>query len=55
MLETPKVLSTLNSENLNECNNGQSAGNQNNKVITFITSRIPQRLYVLHQTELSVC
>ena len=30
MLETPKVLSTLNSENLNECNNGQSAGNQNN-------------------------
>lgn len=40
MLGTPKVLSTLNSENLNECNNGQSAGNQNNRVITFITSRI---------------
>ena len=30
MLETPKVLSTFNSENLNECNNGKSAGNQNN-------------------------
>jgi hypothetical protein len=29
MLETPKVLSTYNSKNLNECNNGQSAGNQN--------------------------
>ena len=29
MLETPKALSTLNSENLNGCDNGQSAGNQN--------------------------
>jgi len=30
MLGTPKALSTLNSENLNGCNKGQSAGNQNN-------------------------
>lgn len=28
MLGTPKALSTYNSENLNGCNNGQSAGNQ---------------------------
>ena len=31
MQGTPKVLSTYNSENLNEWNNGQSAGNQNNR------------------------
>ena len=37
MQGTPKVLSTYNSENLNECNNGQSAGNQNNRVIPFMS------------------
>jgi hypothetical protein len=31
MLETPKALSTFNGDNLNGCNNGQSAGNQDNQ------------------------